>query len=86
MTNHKYMLWMEDHFAYGRTADEFRALLTKEQRKSWKACGQYKLPSGKVNEVYSNRSAYICWLRKRASYHHLPVYLKQKISKEYNDR
>ena len=82
--NRLYQALQEEQFCYRRTADDARMLLTREQRRSWKACGPYKDSVGKINQIYSNRSVWLCWLRKRASVHSLPGMLGALISAEYH--
>lgn len=70
---------------YRRTCDEARARLTKAQRHSWAACGPYKNQDGKINQVYANRSIWLCWLLKRAN-NSLALTKRQrdKIAAEYH--
>lgn len=82
--NHLRLVADEWQYGYRREADSFRSMLTKEQRRSWKACGPYKI-NDKVNEVYSNRSAWLCWLRRRAGNSlSLPMRLRKLINAEYH--
>ena len=73
----------EFRFAYRRTADLYRSQLTREQRRVGVSF-PYHGKDGKRHEAGSNRSAWLCWLRKRASDHSLPKALAERISAEYH--
>lgn len=82
--NQLYLTLQEEQFGYRREADEFHACLTREQRRSWKACGPSRSSDGKRNPVHDNRSHWLCWLRKRAEFHALPKALAELINNEYH--
>ena len=73
----------EFRFGYRRTADFYRDLLTREQRRVGVRF-PYKGPDGKRNQVDADRSAWLCWLLKRASDHSLPKDLRDRIAAEYH--